>query len=249
MLANRNLVDFLFATSQCRSSEHDGEKQAFWGVHGAKIELCPTRSIVDQKVEDAANEAGTVWIPPYNHPQVIAGQGTVTVEIYDQMESIDAIAAPCGGGGLLSGTLIAARALSENTQVIGVEPTLANDAARSRRSGNIEYLSETPNTIADGVRTPSVGNFTFPFIQQLDDFFEVEEDDIIYWTQWLQHLLKLHIEPTSAMPMAGVVRWLSRQPNKCRVVVILSGGNIDQPTMQLLWEKNHLSEIPGTREH
>jgi threonine dehydratase len=162
----------------------------------------------------------------------------------NELSDIDAIFAPCGGGGLLSGSLVAARALSAKTEVIGTEPKNANDAAESLRKNSIHILSSTPDTIADGARTLSVGDITFEYLKQLDDFYEIEEDDIIYWTQWLSHLLKVRVEPTSAMPMSAVTEWLSKQSNKKRVLVIISGGNIDMETMNKIWSTDYLNEVP-----
>ena len=216
--------------------------------YGAEIVLCHDRFEVDRQVEAAAEDADTLWIPPYNHVDVISGQGTATLEALNQLQQDpDAIFAPCGGGGLLSGTRVAAKGHNPNIQVMGVEPLKANDAAESIRTGSIQSLSKPADTIADGVRTPSVGELTFPHLRQLDGFFEVEEENIIYWTQWLQHLLKLHIEPTCAMPMDGVCQWLRQQEQAKTVMVIVTGGNIDQPTMQQIWHTDTLDSTPQQR--
>ena len=216
--------------------------------YGAEVVLCEDRFSVDKQVEAAAQDENTLWIPPYNHFDVICGQGTATLEALHQLDTTpDAIFAPCGGGGLLSGTLIAAKGVNPAIQVMGVEPLHANDAAESIRTGSIQKLTKPADTIADGVRTPSVGELTFPQIQRLDDFFEIQEEAIIYWTQWLQHLLKLHIEPTCAMPMAGVSQWLGQQQTPKTVLVIVTGGNIDQPTMRQIWQHNCLDVTPEER--
>jgi threonine dehydratase len=212
--------------------------------YGAKTIFCKNRALVDEQTELASKEEGTYWIPPFNHPQVISGQGTAVFESLNELSDIDAIFAPCGGGGLLSDSLVAARALSAKTEVIGTEPKNANDAAESLRKNSIHILSSTPDTIADGARTLSVGDITFEYLKQLDDFYEIEEDDIIYWTQWLSHLLKVRVEPTSAMPMSAVTEWLSKQSNKKRVLVIISGGNIDMETMNKIWSTDYLNEVP-----
>jgi threonine dehydratase len=213
--------------------------------YGAKTIFCKNRAVVDEQTELASKDEGTYWIPPFNHPQVIAGQGTAVFESLNELKDIDSIFAPCGGGGLLSGSLISARALSAKTEVIGAEPKNANDAAESLRKNSIHTLSSTPDTIADGARTLSVGDITFEYLKQLDDFYEIEEDDIIYWTQWLSHLLKIRVEPTSAMPMPAVTKWLSKQKSKKRILVIISGGNIDKTTMNKIWSMDYLNEIPG----
>ncbi len=213
--------------------------------YGANVELCANRTETDEKTKQAAEETGTYWIPPFNHNQVIAGQGTAAFEALTELSDIDAIVAPCGGGGLLSGTLIATRSLSPNTKVIGAEPLNANDAAQSIRMNSIQKLPGVPETIADGAMTMSVGNITFEYLKQLDAMYEIEEQRIIYWTQWLTHLLKLHIEPTSAMAMEAAFQWMKDQKTKKRIIIILSGGNIDQETQLKIWETNYLDSRPG----
>jgi threonine dehydratase len=213
-------------------------------ARGAEIVICPDRAAADEQAEAAAGTRGSFWVPPYNHPQVIAGQGTATYESLQELGHIDAVFAPCGGGGLLSGTLLAARSLIPDAEVIGVEPLKANDAAESLRAGSVRTIQGAMDTIADGARTPSVGHLTFQFLQQLDGFYEADEPQILYWTQWLQHLLKLHIEPTSAMTMEGAVQWLSEQTSPQTILVILSGGNIDQNMMKKIWSENYLEKPP-----
>ncbi len=213
--------------------------------YGANIDYSENRAVADQKVFDASHEKGTYWIPPFNHPEVISGQGTAAYEALTELENIDAVFAPCGGGGLLSGTFIATRGLSPNTKVVGVEPKLANDAVQSVKKGEIVRLESPPNTIADGARTLAVGDITFEYLKRLDEFYEAEEENIIYWTQWLNHLLKVQVEPTSAMAMVGVVEWLKYQKTKKQVLVILSGGNIDKETMNKIWTKDYLQFIPS----
>lgn len=220
-------------------------KAAATAFYGAEVKRFATRIEADEAVKAASVEAGTLWIPPYNHPDVICGQGTLMADAIDQVGDIDAVAAPCGGGGLLSGTLLSARALCPGAKVLGAEPLEANDAAESLRAGEIVALKAPPKTLADGAATPCVGNHTFPLLQQLDGFFEVDEEKIAYWTQWLQHLLKLHLEPTSAMAMEAVVRWLSTQEKGKKVLVLISGGNIDAANMQKVWQTDHLTKVPS----
>lgn len=219
-------------------------KAAATEFYGATLNMFDTRAEADQQVKLAAEQGGVYWLPPFNHAQVIAGQGTVAYEALQQVNGIDAIFAPCGGGGLLSGTLLATRHLAPDAQVVGVEPELGNDAMQSLQKGEIVRFTESPNTLADGAATLAVGDLTFPFLQQLDDFYTVEEEQIAYWTQWIQHLLKLHVEPTSAMSMAAVAAWLSQQTSPKKVMVILSGGNIDNSKMQQLWQQDYLQQMP-----
>jgi len=213
-------------------------------AYGAKVDLSETRAIADEKVKQASKEKDTYWIPPFNHEQVIAGQGTAVYEAINEIGHIDAVFAPCGGGGLLSGSLIASHALSPKAKVIGAEPLNANDAAQSIRMGSIQRLQTAPNTLSDGAMTLAVGDITFEYLKKLDGIYEIDEPSIIYWTQWLTHLLKLQVEPTSAMSMEAVSKWLAGQKAEKKVLVVLSGGNIDQETISKIWETNCLNEIP-----
>ncbi|MDM7861463.1 serine/threonine dehydratase [Alteromonas sp. ASW11-36] len=223
-------------------------KAAATQSYGAELKTFAKRTLADAAVAEASQADGVVWIPPFNHPDIIAGQGTAALEAIEELESVDAVFAPCGGGGLVSGSLVTTRALAPKAQVIGAEPLAANDAAESLRQGTIQYLTDTPKTLADGAATPSVGEHTFPFLQQLDGFYEVSEQQICYWTQWLHHLLKLHIEPTCCMTMSAVAQWLSNQTRPQRVLVILSGGNISSQSMQTIHATDYLAQPPSLIE-
>ncbi|MCG8554742.1 MAG: serine/threonine dehydratase [Proteobacteria bacterium] len=212
--------------------------------YGAKVALLGSRAEVDRVTEQRAREPGMFWVPPYNHEQVVAGQGTAMLEALLQIGQVDAAFAPCGGGGLCAGTLIAARAWSAAVRVYAAEPLNANDAAESVRKGSIQRLARSPTTLADGARTLSVGEVTFPYLRRLDGIYEVEEEPIAYWTQWLAHLLKLRIEPTGAMAMEAALRWLRNESEPRKVLVILSGGNIDASTARKIWQQDHLSQRP-----
>ena len=220
-------------------------KAAATQYYGATLDLSETRKEADEKAAEAAKHEDVLFVPPFNHNDVMAGQGTVVLEAFKQAENIDAVFAPVGGGGLVSGSAISARALCKDVKVMGVEPLAGNDAAQSIRTGTIQSLAQQPNTLADGAATLQVGDKTFPHLQQLDALYEVNETDIAYWTQWLQHLLKIHVEPTSAMSMAAVVAWLKQQTSKQQVMVILSGGNIDHHKMQQIWHTDHLQNPPS----
>jgi threonine dehydratase len=227
-------------------------KAAASEYYGASLRLFDTRTEADQAVLEASQDIGTVWIPPFNHPDIIAGQGTVALEALNQVTHVNAVFAPCGGGGLVSSSHICAKAIDSNIQVVGVEPLAANDAAESIRKGEIVTLDGPPKTMADGAATPSVGEHTFPTIKLLDDFFEINENDIAYWTQWLQHLLKLHVEPTCAMTMQGVINWLIKLNSSSNerlepqhILVLISGGNISAKNMQDVWRIDHLDNPPS----
>jgi threonine dehydratase len=220
-------------------------KAAATQYYGAELLLFASREEADEQVELAAQHPDAVWVPPFNHPYIIAGQGTAALEALQQIGPVDGVFAPCGGGGLLSGTYIASRALCPTAEVVGAEPLAANDGANSLREGKIIRLKQAPDTLADGAATPAVGSYTFPILQQLDGFYEVDEGKIAYWTQWLQHLLKIHVEPTSAMSMEAVVHWLKNKTEKQKVLVILSGGNIDQQKMLKIWQNDYLQQLPS----
>jgi threonine dehydratase len=220
-------------------------KAAATRYYGATLDLSATRKEADEKVAEAADTEGVLWMPPFNHNDIIAGQGTATLEAIGQTGEVNSVFAPVGGGGLVSGALISTRALLPNARVIGAEPLVANDAAQSLRTGVIQSLSEQPNTLADGAATLQVGDKTFPLLQALDGFYEVDETTIAYWTQWLQHLLKIHVEPTCAMSMGAVIAWLKLQTREQKVLVMLSGGNIDQQKMRQIWQDDHLQQVPS----
>ncbi|MBX3473607.1 MAG: threo-3-hydroxy-L-aspartate ammonia-lyase [Planctomycetes bacterium] len=176
--------------------------------------------------EQIARERGLAIIPPYDHPHIVAGQGTAALELIEESPALDAVIAPCGGGGLLSGTAVATRHLLPEAKVYGAEPALADDACRSFRSGKIETVSN-PNTIADGARTPSLGKLTFALIRQhVTDIVPIKEESIIKAMLFLWERMKLVVEPTGALGLAALMDGTLKLPGQ-RVGVILSGGNVD----------------------
>lgn len=223
-------------------------KQQATRGYGAKLILTQTRP--EAETMAAELQAQGAWLlHPYDDDTVIAGQGSACAEaLQDGVKcdfQPDAIFAVCGGGGLLSGTWLAAQMLAPQAQVFGCEPLMGNDATRSFRSGHIIGFDATPMTIADGARTLRVAERTFRYLQNLADFYEIEERDIIYWTQWLQHLLKATVEPTAAVSMAAAFAWLKTQKDKQRVLIMLSGGNIDVATHQKIWQQGYLDTPPS----
>ncbi len=218
-------------------------KQQATAGYGAELILTKTRQEAEAMAVEQQSK-GAWLLHPYDSDLSIAGQGTACLEALEDGAKPDAIFAVCGGGGLLSGTWLAAQKLAPESLVFGCEPELANDATRSFRSGAIQAFNETPMTIADGARTLKVGQRPFAYLQKLDDFYEVSERDIMYWTQWLQNLLKASIEPTAAVAMGAAHQWLRTQDKKRRVLVILSGGNMDAATQALLWKQDFLGERP-----
>lgn len=173
-----------------------------------------------------AQDQGLTLIPPYDHPHVMAGQGTSAKELIEEVGQLDYLFVPLGGGGLLSGCALAAKSLSPQCQVIGVEPEAGNDGQRSFQSGSIVHI-ETPNTIADGAQTQHLGNYTFPVIQQYVDAIETVSDaQLIDTMKFFPNRTKMMVEPTgclgAALAMSGKFDLGGR-----RVGIIISGGNVD----------------------
>ena len=173
-----------------------------------------------------AHERGLTVIPPFDHADVIAGQGTAAAELIEESGPLDVLLVPCGGGGLLSGSALAARALAPACRVIGVEPAAADDATRSFHTRTLQTVTE-PDTIADGARTPSLGQITFPLVlQNVNDMVTVSEEAIISTTVFLWSRLKIVVEPTGALAAAALLDHVVPARGQ-RVGVILSGGNVD----------------------
>jgi len=186
-------------------------------------------------VESLAAEHGYTIIPPYDHPHVIAGQGTAALELIQDVGPLDYLLVCCGGGGLLSGCAIAASGAAPGCKVIGVEPEVANDAYLSFKTKTLHTIHNPP-TIADGTRTPSLGELTFPLVlEYVADFVTVSEDQIKAAVRFAFERLKLVIEPSGALGLSAALS--HSLPFSGRVGVIVSGGNIDAATMaQILVE-------------
>jgi threonine dehydratase len=169
---------------------------------------------------------GAVVIPPYDHPDVVAGQGTAARELLDEVGPLDLLLVPCGGGGLLSGSALAARHLSPGCRVVGVEPEAGDDATRSFRTRTLQTVRNPP-TIADGARTPSLGRITFPLIlENVDEMATVSDRELVAAMRFLWERAKLVVEPTGALGLAAALAGRVEVEGK-RVGVILSGGNVD----------------------
>jgi threonine dehydratase len=173
-----------------------------------------------------AEERGLTLIPPYDHPHVMAGQGTCAKELIEEVGPLDVLLVPLGGGGLLSGCATAAKAMSPNCTVIGVEPEAGNDGQRSFRSGQIVHI-DTPNTIADGAQTQHLGQHTFPVLQQrVDDVLTASDAELIDAMKFFAGRMKMMVEPTGCLGAALAFGKQLDLRGK-RVGVIISGGNID----------------------
>ena len=199
-------------------------------AHGATIiDYDPADKRREEISANLANTHGYTLVPPFDHPHVIAGQGTAALEMLEDKDDLDLLLIPCGGGGLLSGSALSARHLAPQCRVIGVEPMMADDAARSFRSGKIERVCN-PNTIADGTRTESLGQITFALIRQnVDDIVTVPEDAIKEAVRVLFRLGKLVVEPSGALGLAALL--CSAVPAHGRIGIMISGGNIDDQCM------------------
>jgi threonine dehydratase len=195
-------------------------------AYGATIIDCePTLADREKTLAGVVERTGATFIHPFNHLHVIAGQATAAMELLEQVEALDYIVAPVGGGGLIAGTALAAHYFSPATQVFGGEPSGADDAYRSLESGAI-VPSVHPRTIADGLLT-SLGDLTFPIIRELvTGIVRVEEDEIIAAMRLIWERMKIVIEPSAAVAVAAVLRSSERVAGT-RVGVILSGGNVD----------------------
>jgi len=173
-----------------------------------------------------AAERGMTLIPPFDHPDVIGGQGTAAKELFEQVGELDALFVCLGGGGLISGCALAARAVSPQCQVIGVEPEAGNDAQQSFRSGQIVKIA-TPRTIADGAQTQALGELTFAIIRRdVDDVLTVSDAQLVEAMRFFAERMKIMVEPTGCLAAAAVMQGDLPLAGK-RVGVIVSGGNVD----------------------
>jgi threonine dehydratase len=180
----------------------------------------------EQIGRDLAARHGLTLIPPYDHPDVIAGQGTAAKELFEEAGQLDYVFAPLGGGGLLSGTALSTRALSPSAKLFGVEPEAGNDGQQSFRSGSIVHI-ETPKTIADGAQTQHLGNLTFPIIQRdVDDILTASDEQLRAEMRFFAERMKMVVEPTGALGLAAA-RAIKDQLKGKRVGIIISGGNVD----------------------
>lgn len=195
--------------------------------YGAKVvEYDPATEVREEVAERLRRERHHVLIPPFDHRDVIAGQGTAAKELFETAESLDVLLVPCGGGGLLSGSALAADALAPACRVIGVEPAAGDDATRSFHSGTLRTV-RNPDTIADGARTASLGQLTFPLLRaHVDDMVTVTDEELVATMRFVWERLKLVVEPTGVLGLAAAMHRRIDVAG-ARVGVILSGGNVD----------------------
>jgi threonine dehydratase len=203
---------------------------------GAEIVLVGPGSLERQtKAEELAARYGYVIVPPFNDEKIIAGQGTMGLEILEDLPNVETVLVPVGGGGMLSGVATAIKLSKPSAKVIGIEPELAADAQASLRAGKIiqSTAKETSRTIADGLRTQSLGPINFEHIRQyVDDILTVSEDEIRHAMQWLVTNPKTVAEPSGAVAVAGFLFHQDQLPRTTVNVAIISGGNIDPQLLQ-----------------
>jgi threonine dehydratase len=207
--------------------------------YGAEVVLYGKSESREEVAEKIRKERNLVLIPPFNHPHIVAGQGTAAKELFEETGPLDYLLVPVGGGGLISGCALAARHFAPGCRVIGVEPAAGNDVTLSFEQKKIVKI-DVPDTIADGARTQAPGDVTFPLIlQNVDEMLTVPDDALLAAMFRLWERLRVIVEPTGALGAAALFGRLSAFSGK-RVGVLLSGGNVD-----LRWAASRLS--PGPR--
>ncbi|WP_186093308.1 threo-3-hydroxy-L-aspartate ammonia-lyase [Burkholderia gladioli] len=173
-----------------------------------------------------AEKEGLTLIPPYDHADVIAGQGTAAAELFQEVGALDAVFAPLGGGGLLSGTALATRELSPGAELYGVEPEAGNDGQQSFAAGSIVHI-DTPKTIADGAQTQHLGNLTFQIIRRdVDAILTASDAELVEGMRFFASRMKMLVEPTGCLSFAAARQRKAQLEGK-RVGIIVSGGNVD----------------------
>ncbi|UDN37993.1 threo-3-hydroxy-L-aspartate ammonia-lyase [Proteus sp. NMG38-2] len=176
--------------------------------------------------QQLAQKEGLTLIPPYDHPHIIAGQGTVAKELFDEVGELDMLFVPLGGGGLLSGSLLSTKALSPDCKIFGVEPLAGNDGQQSLRKGEIIHI-DTPKTIADGAQTQHLGNYTFEIIRNnVDDILTATDEELISTMQFYAQRMKIIVEPTGCLSLAAARQFSDKLKGK-KIGIIISGGNVD----------------------
>ncbi len=219
----------------CMPNDAPPVKLAATRGYGAEV-IVFDRQTTDREAlgHSIATERGMTLIPPYDHPQIMAGQGTTALEFLRAVPDLDALLIPVGGGGLLSGCALAAHSLNPRIRVFGVETSGSDDTYQSFRRGE-RICIPTPTTIADGMRTQSPGALTFPVVQRyVEDILVVSDAAVLETLRFLMLRMKLVVEPTGAVALAALLH--GPLPAGCsRIGVIISGGNIDPALLAELW--------------
>src|SRR5260221_8296641 len=194
--------------------------------HGAEVILYSKGQNREEVTRKISVERGLPVIPPFNHPHIIAGQGTTAKELIEETGPLDALLVPCGGAGLLSGCAVAAKRLAPACRVIGVEPEAGNDVFLSFKSKKIVTIP-VPDTIADGARTQAPGDITFALVQRyVDDMLTVTDEELLRGMFYLWERVKIVVEPTGALAFAALFN-NKYSGKKQKIGIVLSGGNVD----------------------
>lgn len=195
--------------------------------YGAEIvSYDPESTSREELGRSLAEERDLTLIPPYDHPHVVAGQGTAGDELFDEVGPLDVLLVCCGGGGLLSGCALAADHHAPDCTVVGVEPEAGDDATRSFYSGELKTV-ENPDTVADGARTPYLGEVTFPLVREyVDEMVTVSDVALIRAMHLLWERMKIVVEPTGALGAAALLEELVPTDDR-RIGILISGGNVD----------------------
>ena len=201
--------------------------------YGANIiEYDPEKETREEIAKHISEINGYTLIPPFDHMNIVAGQGTAALELFKEVKNLNLLLVPCGGGGLLSGSAIAVKGLCPGCKVIGIEPEVADDAAKSFHT-KVLHTVKNPPTIADGTRTASLGKITFPLVlKYVDDMLTVSEKDIIEAVKFLFYRMKIVVEPSGALGIAALLSNVVKPNGKTGIII--SGGNIDKETMTLI---------------
>ena len=214
--------------------------------YGAEVILTKTRTEAEELAKKEAQNEGTVLLPPSDSDDILAGAGTVFLEALEELkgEHLDAVFVPIGGGSLASGTVTVGKSLTPDTKIYGAEPKSGNDAAISYRTKKIFRLERTPETIADGAKTPGISQRVFNYIQDLSGIYEISEREIEYWTVWATHLLKQECEPTIALAVAAAFLWMKNQEKGKTILIIVTGKNINVDVYNEISSKHYLDINP-----
>ncbi len=201
------------------------KKDAVIGYGGKIVECAPSTSSREAIFAEVIKETGAEFVHPYNDPRVIAGQGTCSRELIEQVDNLDAVIAPIGGGGMISGTCLTLSNLAPNVKIYAAEPEQADDAARSFKAGHI-IADDAPETVADGLKVP-LKELTWHFVSNhVTDILTASEDEIIEAMKLIWKRMKIVMEPSSAVPLATILKNKKLFAGK-RVGVIITGGNVD----------------------
>ncbi|HEX6740028.1 MAG TPA: threo-3-hydroxy-L-aspartate ammonia-lyase [Vicinamibacteria bacterium] len=202
------------------------KRRAAEGYGARVVEYDPATAKREDISREIQEREDRILVPPFDHPHIIAGQGTVALELIEEIGPLDLLLTPCGGGGLLSGCALATRYLSPDSRIVGVEPEAGDDATRSFKTGALQTVSN-PRTIADGARTASMSERTFSLVRQnVDDMVTVSDADLVQALRFVWERLKLVVEPTGVLGLAAALTGKVEIAGK-RVGIVLSGGNVD----------------------